>query len=347
MREKFFFLLSGVHETLPFSELRSVLKTLDPGVRVRASCSGRVLIAETFEDVARDAVGRAAYTQLCGRLLGEAETRFEKILELVDEAGLERLIPPNASTIAVRGRRVMGAAIDRLSLEREIGGRILRLRPELGVDLEKPDAVIFFVSSPLETVMGLLVESKPKRFFHDRLAGRRPFSLPSAMQPDLSRAMINLAEVKPGGLILDPFAGTGGIIIEGILLGYRVYGVELKRWIAEGALRNLKHYVPGEENIVVGDARKLMFREDAFDAVVTDPPYGRSTTIPDESILSLIDRFLESCLDVLRDGSRIVMALPAEVELEALLGEHGLVMRESHVVRVHGSLVRRVVVLER
>ncbi len=347
MREKFFFLLSGEYETIPPSELKSVLRLLDPNVRFHEACSSRIVIAETLELVAREAVRRTAYTKLCGRLAGRVETRSEAILDLIDGKVIERLIPLTTSTIAVRGRRIMSAAIDRLALERETGKRVLELRPSLKVDLENPDTTILFISSPMETVVGSLVESKPKHFFHDRLAGRRPFSLPSAMQPDLSRAMINLAGVRLGGLILDPFAGTGGIMIEGTLLGYRVYGIELKRWIAEGALRNLRHYAPGEESIIVGDARKPMFREKVFDAIVTDPPYGRSTTVPDESIIALLDKFLESCLSLLRNEGRIVMALPAEMGLEALINKHGLRLKESHIVRVHGSLVRRVVVLGR
>ncbi|MEM0329478.1 MAG: THUMP domain-containing protein [Nitrososphaerota archaeon] len=347
MREKFFFLLSGEHETIPASELRSILSLLDPGARIHELSGERIIIAETFEDAAREAVRRTAYTKLCGRLAGVVETRPESILGMISREAVERIIPPTALTVAVRGRRIMGARIDKLGLERMIGGRILDLKPGLKVDLRKPDITILFISSPSETVLGSLVESKPRRFFHDRLAGRRPFSLPSAMQPDLSRAMVNLAGVRPGGRILDPFAGTGGIMIEGILLGYRVYGIELKRWIADGALRNLSHYAPGEESMIVGDARRPMFRDHVFDAIITDPPYGRSTTVPDESVTALLDKFLESCLSLLKSGGRIVMALPVEINLEALIKRHGLRLRESHIVRVHGSLVRRVVVLER
>jgi tRNA (guanine10-N2)-dimethyltransferase len=346
LRERFFFLLSGEHETIPASELKSVLRLLDPGARIQETGSSRIILAETSEEAAREAVRRTAYTKLCGRLAGVSETSPEVILSLISGEAVERIIPPAASTMAVRGKRIMGTTIDRLKLERMIGEKILKLRPGLKVDLEKPDVTIFFVSNPAETVVGSLVEAKPKHFFHDRLAGRRPFSLPSAMQPGLSRAMINLAGIELGGLILDPFAGTGGIMIEGILLGYRVYGIELKRWIAEGALRNLSHYAPGEKNIIIGDARKPMFRKRIFDTIVTDPPYGRSTTVPDESVITLLDNFLEGCLDLLKNGGRIVMAAPAELDLGELIKKHGLRLRESHIVRVHGSLIRRVVVLE-
>ena len=343
----FFFLLSGEYETLPAAELKAVLRMLDPGSEILESPLERVIIARTSEEVAREAVRRAAYTKLCGELVGEAENDPEEILGLLDESVLDELIRVEVKTFAVRGKRIMGSKVDRLMLERTIGEKILKLRPELRVDLENPDLTILFISGRERTILGTLLEAKPKRFFQDRLAGRRPFSLPSAMQPDFSRAMVNLAGVRVGGRILDPFAGTGGILIEAGLLGYKAYGVELKGWIAEGALRNLMHYIQGEENMIVGDARKMMFRENAFDAIVTDPPYGRSTTVPDRSILTLLDKFLNECLPLLRRGGKIVLAAPTDVRVDELVEGHGLRVEEAHIARVHGSLVRRVVVLGR
>ena len=343
---KFFFLLSGEYETLPAAELRSVLRTLDPNVKIIESSFRRLLVAETLEEVAREAVRRTAYTKICGEFIGRAENDVEKILKLLDEKTLNDVIRSNTRSFAVRGIRVEGSEVDKLKLERMIGERILKLRPELKVDLENPDLTIIFISNTCETFLGALIEIKPKRFLHDRLAGRRPFALPSAMQPDFSRAMVNLAEVRPGGRILDPFAGTGGIMIEAELLGYRVYGVELKSWIAEGALRNLKHYIRGREHMIVGDSRVLMFREKIFDAVVTDPPYGKSTTVPDRSIKELLDKFFNACLPLLKKRGKVVIATPMEMTLDELASAYGLRAREAHIARVHGSLVRRVVVLE-
>jgi len=343
----YFFLLSGEYDTLPAAELRSVLKILDPNHQLIETRFPRVLAAETGEEIAREAVERAAYVKLCGKLIAEARSDEKSILNVIDESFLAEILSDEDSTFAVRGKRIGGAKIDRLRIEREMGARILELNPRLKVDLVNPDVVVFSLITPLTTFIGKLIHSKPKHFFEERVAGRRPFALPSAMQPDFSRAMINLAEVKIGGRILDPFAGTGGIMIEGGLLGYQVYGVEFKKWIAEGALRNLKHYLRGGGFMIIGDARNLMFRDELFDAIVTDPPYGRSTTVPDRSVLSLLESFFDECLPLLRRGRRMVMASPADIDLERLASDHGLNVAETHLARVHGSLVRKVVVLEK
>ena len=66
-------------------------------------------------------------------------------------------------------------------------------------------------------------------------------------------------------LILDPFAGVGGIHLLRRLVGWplRTVGVELEPEWAEQHPDNL-----------VGDARRLPFPDGRFDAVVTSPAYG-------------------------------------------------------------------------
>ncbi|MCD6235898.1 MAG: RsmD family RNA methyltransferase [Thaumarchaeota archaeon] len=346
-RETYFFLLSGEYEGLPAAELRSTLRILDPDCEFLYVASGRVAAAKTVEKTAREAVIRAAFTKLSGKLVIEVPTDEKAILNSVGEDVLRAIFPRGAKTFMVRGKRIQGVEVNMPRLERIIGAKVLEKMPWLKVSLTKPDVTVFILSSREKTFIGPLVAVKPRKFFADRIAGRRPFSLPSAMQPDFSRAMVNLAEVSFEGRILDPFAGTGGILIEAGLMEYMVYGVEFKDWIARGGLRNLERYIPGRKDVIVGDARALMFREECFDAIVTDPPYGRSTTVPDESISTLLSKFFQEGTRVLKKKGRIVLAVPADIDLKEIASKHGLRIVEEHTARVHGSLTRRVVVLEK
>ena len=345
IRRRYFFLLSGIYETLPRAELKAVLEVLDPGYRLIGEYP-RIVVAETLERVAREVVNRTAYTKLAGEFLLECETDEEIILKSIKQVDLKEFLGSEVEKIAVRGMRLEGVKLRKLELEASIGEHILKTIPGLKVDLERPDLTMIFIAHPELTIIGKLLDSKPKHFFDERVAGRRPFSLPSTMQPDFSRAMVNLARVEVGGRILDPFAGACGIVIEALLLGYETYGVELKDWIALGGLKNLKRYAHGKEFVIIGDARKPMFRERLFDAIVTDPPYGRSTTIPDRSIKNLLTEFFEAAAELLVDHGRIVLAVPSELELSELIAGTGFKIRESHLARVHKSLTRRVVVLE-
>ena len=345
IRRRYFFLLSGIYETLPRAELKAVLEVLDPSYRLIGEYS-RIVVAETLERVAKEVVYRTAYTKLVGEFLLKCETDEETILKSIKQIDLKEFVDPEVEKIAVRGMRLDGVRLRKLELEASIGEHILNMVPRLRVDLERPDLTVVFVAQPELTVVGKLLEAKPKHFFDERIAGRRPFSLPSTMQPDFSRAMVNLARVRVGGRILDPFAGACGIVIEALLLGYETYGVELKDWIALGGLKNLKRYARGKEFMIVGDARKPMFRERLFNAIVTDPPYGRSTTIPDRSIKNLLTEFFEVAAELLVDHGRIVLAVPSELELSELIAGTGFKIRESHLARVHRSLTRMVVILE-
>ena len=344
-RRRYFFLLSGIYETLPRAELKAVLEVLDPSYRLIGEYS-RIVVAETLERAAKEVVYRTAYTKLVGEFLLKCETDEETILKSIKQIDLKDFVDSDVEKIAVRGMRLDGVRLRKLELEASIGEHVLNMIPRLRVDLKSPDLTVIFVAQPELTVVGKLLEAKPKHFFDERIAGRRPFSLPSTMQPDFSRAMVNLARVEVGGRILDPFAGACGIVIEALLLGYETYGVELKDWIALGGLKNLKRYARGKEFMIVGDARKPMFRERLFDAIVTDPPYGRSTTIPDRSIKNLLTEFFEVVAELLVDHGRIVLAVPSELELSELIAGTGFKIRESHLARVHRSLTRRVVVLE-
>ncbi|MEM3398511.1 MAG: methyltransferase [Nitrososphaerota archaeon] len=341
MDERYLFLLSGVDKELPFGEIKAVLSLLHPQHKILKK-EGRVLIAETLGSIARQVVDRTAYTRMSAKLLFETESTEKDILSTIDTSTIRNIVRSNSSML-VRGVTIDGARLRKTELEKEIGSLIIDSMPGLRVDLRNPDYTIMFISSPEKTYIGVVEKVKPKRFFYYRVAGRRPFTLPSAMQPDLSRCLVNLGRTKIGGRILDPFSGTGGIMIEGALLGYEVYGVELKKWIALGALRNLKYYMPGQENIIVGDARKLMFRR-SFDGIVTDPPYGRSTTIPGHSLTSLLETFFCEAREYLKDEGTITLVSPEEINIEDIAADAGYRLQEYYKIRIHRSLIRKIMV---
>ncbi|MCX8193376.1 MAG: THUMP domain-containing protein [Nitrososphaeria archaeon] len=341
MIKRFFFLLSGFNEELPYAELRAVLDVLDPSHKI-IKREGRIVVVETLEDVAAQVVERTAYTKLSALLLAETSPDEEDTISSLDTSVLKKIISSN-SRIAVRGISIGEKTIIISDLEKKLGSKIVEDIPYLRVDLKTPDYIVLFVASPEKNYLGILRRVKHKRFFYYRKAGKRPFSIPSAMQPELSRCLINLSRTRIGGKILDPFAGTGGIMIEGILLGYDLYGVELKRWIALGALKNLKYYTPSLENIIVGDSRKPMFRR-CFDSIVTDPPYGRSTTIPDKSLTNLLTSFFYNCGDHLKEGGSITIVVPENVYVEDITSSTGYNLREVYRVKIHRSLTRKVMV---
>jgi tRNA (guanine10-N2)-dimethyltransferase len=60
------------------------------------------------------------------------------------------------------------------------------------------------------------------------------------LPPKLAQILINLCgPLKAGATILDPFCGTGVVLQEAILMGYRAYGTDISEKMVEYSIRNL------------------------------------------------------------------------------------------------------------
>lgn len=340
-----FFLLSGEHETLPGAELRAVLeaenfafKTLqkiDQVLRIEAD-------VECIDTIRR----RAAFTRLCGLELFDCEAETTTIMKAIRSTSLEQVLG-NGESFAVRVRRVKeySSDVDTILLERKIGEVILHQAPGTKVDLKKPEKTCLGVLTSDRFIFGVqLAEILPKPFV-ERRPKNKPFFHPSAMHAKLARSMVNLARSRTGELVLDPFCGTGSMLIEAALVGCRVLGLDVQRRMVRGSIRNLAHFNVEPVGIVVADARNPPVAR--VDRVVTDPPYGTSATTLKRSRKQIFEEVLTAAEDILVAGSRVCLAAPKSLNVRHLGAALGYKHLESHFVYVHRSLTREVAVFER
>jgi putative methyltransferase (TIGR01177 family) len=172
-----------------------------------------------------------------------------------------------------------------------------------------------------------------------------PFQRPVSLPPKLARAAANLGRVRPGDRVLDPFLGTGALLAEAGLLGGRLYGIDRDATMVRGAVENLSFFGLSAQELLVGDAGAVEFpgAPGAFDAILTDPPYGRSSSTGGESADRLVERVVPRWAERLRPGGRIVLVVPTgAAELPAPWRP-----TVSVPVRVHRSLTREFRVYER
>jgi len=171
-----------------------------------------------------------------------------------------------------------------------------------------------------------------------RAMPRLPFRRPVSLAPRLARAAANLAALRPGDRVLDPFLGTGALLAEAALLGAIVYGIDADPAMVRGALRNLDHLGVHAEVIVEGDARQVNLPggPPQFDAIVTDPPYGRSSASVGAEPPRLVPEVLERWQASVRPSGRIVVLSPGGAP------SVGPPWKEDCrvAVRVHRSLTR-------
>jgi tRNA (guanine10-N2)-dimethyltransferase len=259
---------------------------------------------------------------------------------------LNEFIEENES-FAVRVRKIRGVVpeLRGLELESKLGERILEKTKKTKVNLSNPQKTFFGVLTDSRFIFGLkTAEIIPKPFF-ERRPRRRPVFHPTAMPAKLARAMVNLAQPRKGDLVLDPFCGTGGILVEAGLIGCRVLGFDAKPHMLRGGLKNILHYGIKPEGMVIADARYIPVVR--VNCIVTDPPYGRSASTLGTSTRLLVEDFLFSARTKISSGKRICMAAPQIIRIEDAGEEAGFKHVESHFVYVHRSLTRQIVVFEK
>jgi tRNA (guanine10-N2)-dimethyltransferase len=186
------------------------------------------------------------------------------------------------------------------------------------------------------------IQAKP---FVERRPRKKPFFHPSAMQAKLARCMINLARPKAGETILDPFCGTGTMLIEAKLIGCQALGLDIQRRMAKGTIRNMAHFKVKPEGIIIADAKDPPLTR--VDCVVTDPPYGISSTTLKRTTKQIIEEVLTAVHELLSNGRRVCMAAPKKLDIAQTGTRLGYKHLESHFVYVHRSLTREIVVFEK
>jgi len=340
---KLFFLLSGEHQTLPVSEVKAILEAEGHNYRILEKLT-QVLRLEADPNSVKAIKFRSALTRICCQEIFNCDAKLSEILANISSASLEEFT--EGDSFAVRVRRVRGVTPElvRVELERKLGEQILK-KVKAKVDLSKPQKTFFGVLTDNRFVFGLKTAEIIPKPFSERRPRRRPFFHPTAMPAKLARVMVNLAQPRMGDLVLDPFCGTAGMLVEAGLIGCRVVGFDAKPHMLRGGLKNLLHYGIKPEGVAVADARYPPVAK--VDCIVTDPPYGMSASTLGTSTIRIVEDFLSAVGDILPIGGRICMASPKTIRIADAGEKAGYKHLESHFVYVHRSLTREIVVFAR
>lgn len=329
--------LSGEWPDVGLAELRAVTAAEAPGT-VADLLAPRLALLTTPggrdpDELARTLGARLAYSHSIDRFLGVIpRDRYP--------AGIADLpIPPG--TVCVRAIRAGAGARpgDVGEAQRALGGALDRK-----VDLDRPDVLLHVYLTP-ERLVTTRLAVIDRGAFGARTPSKRPFFSPISLHPWVGRCLVNLAGVRRGSVVLDPFCGTGGILMEAALIGCRVYGSDVLRRMVYGTSRNLGFVGATAERLVTGDIEAVEAPSEALDAVVTDLPYGRSSTMKREPRESLYRRAFLRIADILAPGRRAVCMTP-DASATALLPP-GLRLDERLTMRVHRSLTRHILVCTR
>jgi len=148
--------------------------------------------------------------------------------------------------------------------------------------------------NPFNIFFGLKIGEGQRHLITKQSIKTRKFIGNTTMDPQLSLLMANLGMVEEGRLVLDPFVGTGSLLLAAAEFKGFVFGGDIDyltlharsrpsrvtdkvRAVDESMEINFKEYGLSAwyGDVIVGDFSKPCWRTDLkFDAIISDPPYG-------------------------------------------------------------------------
>ncbi len=348
-------ILSQENRTLPKAELLARLEILGINYEVIDEYPG---VINLEVDATRDQIvslgSHLGYTHEVLETI--SRTTPDKLQEDIKEIEWKDHVK---DSFKLRVKRMGNGFVDKNSIEYHIGGYIKEYtRKPVNLDNPKHTIKLVYTDPVLETneykesrVVGYnkiivceLIVVQDKKHFFDNKPHKRPYFHPGSMSPKLALCMVNLARVHENDVVLDPFCGTGGILIEAGYLDARLIGSDTEKCMYEGTKLNLEN--EGFENFDVfwEDARKLKL-DTPVDAVAMDPPYGISTTLGGDDTRELYRDALVNISTLLKDDGFICMASPHYIDLDEIVEQTPLSIEQQHSIRMHKSLTRIITVL--
>lgn len=218
------------------------------------------------------------------------------------------------------------------------------------VDLKDPDCKLYVLDGLLpvhqkspQLVLAREIVLGPKLSFLD--PNTRLCVTNTPLCPVVAYCLCNIARVKDDSAILDPYVGSGTILLAASSMSRNVQSVGID--VAHNGLvnrddiyrdfthRNLyppKSLLHGDclEGSVRSLARSVLSKQRPFDCIVTDPPYGiRESQIarsPTHDLLEMIQTDRDTHQRLLKVGGRLVLFVPdprneanAETDIMTLL----------------------------
>ncbi len=204
------------------------------------------------------------------------------------------------------------------------------------VNLTNPKNVIEFHFTNDQVFCGRVLWEN-KQDYDKRKAHNRPELHPTSLHPRLARACINLTGIKKGKIV-DPFCGSGGILIEAGFMGLKPVGYDIDRIMINRSKINLKYFKIKNFKLEIKDATKL---KEKINYVITDPPYGRNTNPKD--LMKIYEDFIYNLEKILE--KKAVIIYDDKIGLKNIIKKTKLKIEKEFSYYIHKSMTKKIIVL--
>jgi tRNA (guanine6-N2)-methyltransferase len=209
--------------------------------------------------------------------------------------------------------------------------------PDTWRPVEENAAVEFWLTIHGATaVCGLRLSDRTMRHRSYKLEHR-----PASLRPTIAAALIRLAEIGPRHIVLDPMCGAGTLLAERLVAAQQmrggcapVWGGDVDYSAVRAAAVNLRRLGPAL--LTRWDAARLPLASDAVDRIVSNPPFGKQLSSPEE-VTPLYRAMLREYDRVLRPGGLAVLIVSAAAALRSAARAAGWRERRQLPIRVLGQ----------
>jgi tRNA (guanine10-N2)-dimethyltransferase len=334
----YFAYVSGEHIGLAIAEVEALLNQLF--IEPELTWFGRLARIIMPYNPADFLLERAALIQYAGTILHEFDSIDDITQGFSDDEWMAHITKQDDFAVKTLCIDKDNDLDMRLQIERNLGAHIVRATGA-DVNLRNPSVQILVLIMSEGIIICKSNTSKLRMLLRGREPGKKEFFHPSMMNSSLARVMCNLAGVRIGDIVLDPFCGGGGILCEASHIGASVIGVDLNWKLLIGARINLSN-ISAHYSLVQGDTQHLPIN--SVNRIVTDPPYGRASSTRGNIAIKLVESLLEVADSILQSkGECMCLCYDSEMKLSQIIQDVGLTVARQHSMRVHSGLVRDIV----
>lgn len=325
---RFVFELSKEHPNAPTDEILACLNAQHVSFFVEESTPDFLIVDIPLASV-KEIAQRLAFTYSISQYIGICPPKKQDIQDCLENQTL-RFTGSIAVTYRNRSHTVASQPLIQTIAE--------YFTQENTVNLQHPDHEIRVIITDKWVIIGDVLQHISRTAFEQRKVQHRPFFSPISLHPKWARLFVNLSQVAQGETLLDPFCGTGGFLLEAGLIGVRIIGSDIEQKMIEGCKKTLDQYNLKALSLIQCDIQDLPLHIEQVDVVVTDLPYGKSTTTHGESVHELTKRTFESLQKVVKPSGKIIMGLHDETLIN--VGKKIFQLETVYVQPVHRSLTR-------
>jgi len=334
---RYLFELSKEHKTLPADEILSCMSAEKINYQILVS-NEDILLIESNADIEKinHLTNRLSFTFFINEFMFSSNNSIVDIKEVASKNPLYK-----TGSIAIKYKN-RSNNINSQPIVKTLAEIYTKNRK---VFLENPDIEVRGLITDSKLYVGSKISEIDRSQFEDRKVQHRPFFSPISLHPKVARALVNLTSVKRNQILLDPFCGTGGILLEAGLMGIKIIGSDVEEKMIEGCKKTLDFYKIKNNKLFCSDIGEIKNYIDTVDAIATDLPYGKSTTTKGEKMERLYERAFESMSNLLKKDGKAVIGLSNRDLIH--VGQKYFKLEEKYDFKIHRSLTRYFVVFKK